>query len=155
MWILKEKHDTVGWRSKHFFSTQAQECARDASLPAHEGFLQHQGLPSCSFETNVGHHDGLSQLCVAQSRVRDAHRSRHVQSEPGVVKDKSASSSCTEERASNVGGKLRFKAQRPRAGGRRRRTLSPFRSRLAPQRLNSCWKQEGLNLTRTKGRRDT
>ena len=35
-------------------------------------------------------------------------------------------SSCTEERASNVGGKLRFAAQRPRAGRGCQKTFSPF-----------------------------
>ena len=59
------------------------------------------------------------------------------------------------KRASSVGGKLRFAAQRPRAGGKYRKTFSPFRSRFAPQRLNyrSRWRQEGLNLARPKGRR--
>ena len=42
-------------------------------------------IVSCSFETNVGQHDGLSQLCVAHSRVRDAQRSRQVQGDPGLA----------------------------------------------------------------------
>ena len=41
--------------------------------------------------------------------------------------------SCT-ERAATLRGKLRFEAQRRRAGG----PFSPFRSRVAPQRLNFC-----------------
>ena len=35
-------------------------------------------------------------------------------------------SSCTEERASNVGGKLRFAAQRPRARGEMSKDILPF-----------------------------
>ena len=58
-------------------------------------------------------------------------------------------SSYPEERASSVGGKLRFAAQRPRAG------VSLFRSRFGPQRLKyrSRWRQEGLDLARPNGRR--
>ena len=66
-------------------------------------------------------------------------------------------SSCTEKRSNSVGGELRFAAQRPRAGGVCRRTFSPFRSRLAPQRLKyrSRWKQEEPTLARPKGRGST
>ena len=39
------------------------------------------------------------------------------------------------ERASSVGGKLRFAAQRPRGRGDIERHSPPFRSRFAPQRL--------------------
>ena len=60
MWVLKEKHDTVGWRSKHFFSTQAQECARDTSLPAHEGFLQIMFGTINGLAMNVATHVALS-----------------------------------------------------------------------------------------------
>ena len=42
-------------------------------------------------------------------------------------------------------------------GGGYRKTFSPFRSRFTPQRLKyrSRWRQEGLNLARSKGRRCT
>ena len=66
--------------------------------------------------------------------------------------------SCTEKRSSSAGDEFRFASQPPRAGGGGcRRTFSPFRSRLAPQRLKyrSHWKQEELNLARPKGRSDS
>ena len=51
---------------------------------------------------------------------------------------------------------LRFKAQRPRAGGMSKDILT-FRSRFAPQRLKSRsrWRQVGLNLARPKMRNVT
>ena len=82
----------VGWRkASTFFSTTSSGVRPKASLPAHGGSLEPQGPPrahktdhvrdqrarhergdpgrivSCSFETNDGHHDGLSRLCVAHS----------------------------------------------------------------------------------------
>ena len=122
----------------------------------------------CGSRTSYRLHEPVGKKCFCHCSLDEVcHGDELLKGEPGpgmtVHQDvpgrsrprHEVASSCPEERASSVGGKLRVAAQRPRAGGAYRKAFSPFRSRFAPQRLKyrSRSRQEGLNLARPKGRR--